>query len=78
MHPVFEFYPIMQTDLKSNLSALTEREKEVLQLLATGLTYGKIARELGVSPETIKMHLKKVYRKLNASNKVEAINHLLK
>lgn len=68
----------MQTDLKSNLSALTEREKEVLQLLATGLTYGKIARELVVSPETIKMHLKKVYRKLNASNKVEAINHLLK
>ena len=68
----------MQADLKNNLSALTEREKEVLQLLATGLTYGKIARELGVSPETIKMHLKKVYRKLNASNKVEAINHLLK
>jgi NarL family two-component system response regulator LiaR len=68
----------MQTDLKSSLSALTEREKEVLQLLATGLTYGKIAQRLGVSPETIKMHLKKVYRKLNASNKVEAINHLLK
>jgi DNA-binding CsgD family transcriptional regulator len=68
----------MQTDLKSNLFALTEREKEVLQLLATGLTYGKIARELAVSPETIKMHLKKVYRKLNASNKVEAINYLFK
>jgi len=68
----------MQTTIRNSLSALTEREREVLQLLATGLTYGKIAQELGVSPETIKMHLKKVYRKLNAANKVEAISYLYK
>jgi len=74
----FEFYRDMQTTIRNSLSALTEREREVLQLLATGLTYGKIAQELGVSPETIKMHLKKVYRKLNAANKVEAISYLYK
>jgi len=57
---------------------LTPRENEVLRLLSTGLTYKKIAVQLEVSPETVKMHLKHVYRKLKAKNKVEAINYMLK
>lgn len=52
---------------------LTEREREVLQLLSTGLTYEKIAGQLEVSHETVKMHLKNIYRKLKVQNKIEAL-----
>lgn len=54
-------------------SLLTERERQVMQLLATGLTYAAIARQLEVSPETVKMHLKNIYRKLSVQNKIEAL-----
>ena len=53
---------------------LTEREREVLQLLSTGLTYEKIGDQLAVSHETVKMHLKNIYRKLNVQNKIEALH----
>jgi DNA-binding CsgD family transcriptional regulator len=59
--------------MKKNLQLLTVREREVLQLLSTGSTYEKIAVELDVSAETIKMHLKNIYRKLNVQNKIEAL-----
>jgi LuxR family maltose regulon positive regulatory protein len=52
---------------------LTEREKEVMHLLSRGLTYQKISLELSISHETVKMHLKNVYRKLGADNKIEAL-----
>ena len=52
---------------------LTVREREVLQLLSTGLTYEKIAEQLEISHETVKMHLKNIYRKLKAQNKIEAL-----
>ena len=60
--------------MKSAIQLLTEREKEVLQLLATGMTYEKISDRLTVSPETVKMHLKNIYRKLKVQNKIEALN----
>jgi DNA-binding CsgD family transcriptional regulator len=57
-------------------SLLTEREKEVLKLLATGITYATIASQLEVSPETVKMHLKNIYRKLEVGNKIEALQKI--
>lgn len=54
-------------------SPLSERETEVLQLLAKGKTYKEIAEQLFVHPETIKSHLKNIYIKLNVHNKTEAI-----
>ncbi len=53
---------------------ITPREKEVLHLLSTGLTYEKIALQLEVSHQTVKMHLKNIYRKLGVQNKIEALN----
>lgn len=53
---------------------ITPREKEVLHLLSTGLTYEKIALQLKVSHQTVKMHLKNIYRKLGVQNKIEALN----
>lgn len=52
---------------------LTGREKEVVQLLSLGLTYEQMAMRMGVSHETVKMHLKNIYRKLNVQNKIEAL-----
>jgi two-component system, NarL family, response regulator LiaR len=59
--------------MNESLVLLTEREKEVMHLLAKGLTYQKIAGQLQVGHETVKMHLKNIYRKLNAQNKIEAL-----
>ena len=55
---------------------LTEREKEVLSLVAKGLQYKEIANKLYISYETVKKHLKNIYEKLHVQNKVEALNKL--
>lgn len=55
-------------------SLLSMREKEVLDLLSTGLQYKEIAEKLGVTHETIKKHLKNIYQKLHVQNKIEALN----
>ncbi|MBI1782834.1 MAG: helix-turn-helix transcriptional regulator [Sphingobacteriales bacterium] len=59
--------------MKESVHPLTEREKEVMQLLALGLTYEKIAIQMEVSHQTIKMHLKNIYSKLHVQNKIEAL-----
>ena len=58
------------------VGSITPREQEVLNWLARGHTYGEIAMQLGISSETVKMHLKKIYRKLNVGNKIEALNRI--
>ncbi|MFJ2867666.1 response regulator transcription factor [Kitasatospora sp. NPDC087314] len=50
---------------------LTLREKEVLSLLAEGLTYGSIARKLGISPHTVDTHLRRLRRKTGAANRTQ-------
>lgn len=52
---------------------LTQREKEVLQFIAEGKGNKEIAKLLFISTETVKSHVKNIYRKLNAKNRVEAI-----
>ena len=54
-------------------SDLTKREAEVLQLLASGMTRDEIANKLYISSETVKMHTKNLYKKLNAKNKIDAL-----
>jgi DNA-binding CsgD family transcriptional regulator len=54
-------------------SLLTRREKEVLQLLSLGLSYKKISVQMNIGHETVKMHLKNIYRKLEVKNKIEAL-----
>jgi len=51
---------------------LTDRELEILRLVAQGHTNGKIARELWVTEQTVKFHLSNVYRKINVGNRTEA------
>ena len=57
---------------------LTARELEVLTLLADGLPNKQIARDLGVSDETIKFHLASIFGKLGASNRTDAVRQALR
>jgi DNA-binding NarL/FixJ family response regulator len=51
---------------------LTDRELEILRLVAEGHTNGRIARELWVTEQTVKFHLSNTYRKLGVANRTEA------
>jgi DNA-binding NarL/FixJ family response regulator len=54
------------------LASLTPREAEVLGRLAQGARYKEIADQLGISIETVKNHLRKIYEKLHVSSRTEA------
>lgn len=58
---------------KNPKSPLTERETDVLKSLAQGKTYDYIAKELGISKDTVKTHIKHIYEKLHVSNKSDAV-----
>jgi len=51
--------------------ALSPRERRVAHLFATGLTYKEIARELKLSPATVRTYLRKAYERLGVSNKMQ-------
>jgi LuxR family maltose regulon positive regulatory protein len=53
---------------------LTEREMEVLRLMAAGLTNREIAQNLVISPETVKRHGSSIYGKLDAGNRTQAVS----
>ena len=55
------------------LSVLSPREKEILELLVQGLLYKEIATRLKISIETVKRHCFNIYQKLHVSNRSEAI-----
>lgn len=52
--------------------ALTEREHEILECLANGMNNKTIARYLGISDTTVKVHIKNLLRKLNLTSRLEA------
>jgi PAS domain S-box-containing protein len=52
---------------------LTPRQREILELIASGLSTAEVARELTLSPETVRNHLRSVFRELRAHSRVEAI-----
>ena len=58
---------------QEGLEPLTERELQILHLLDKDLTNKEIARELVVTPGTVKLHTKHVYRKLSVNNRHAAV-----
>jgi DNA-binding NarL/FixJ family response regulator len=63
------------TDKKTPfLDLLSNREKEILQLLAKGLLYKEIAEQLNITTGTVRIHIHKIYEKLHVQNRTEAIN----
>ena len=59
---------------ENNLDVLSNREKEILELLSRGLMYKEIAAELFISQETVRKHVYHIYEKLHVGNRVEAVN----
>ena len=58
----------------NNRKDLSEQERRIMLLIKGGLINEEVASVLEKSPGTVKYHLKNIYRKLGAGNRVEAIN----
>src|SRR6185503_1314974 len=58
----------------ASLESLSNRENEILQLLAKGLLYKEIADQVHISTSTVRQHIHKIYEKLHVQNRTEAIN----
>ncbi|HWB94824.1 MAG TPA: response regulator transcription factor [Puia sp.] len=62
------------TPARTAISILSNRENEILELLAQGMLYKEIAGRLFISQETVRKHVYHIYEKLHVNNRVEAIN----
>jgi DNA-binding CsgD family transcriptional regulator len=57
---------------------LTPREIEVLAAIGDGLSNKEVARRLGISPHTVKFHVKALFEKLDVTSRAEAVHKGLK
>ncbi|EGL53471.1 MAG: two-component system response regulator NarL [Pseudomonadota bacterium] len=65
---------LIEPDTRTTASdvSLTDRETEILDCLAEGMNNKNIARKLGISDTTVKVHIKNILRKLNLTSRLEA------
>lgn len=75
---VLQFFPKEaikkdDSDAESYSENLSEREMEVLKLLTKGFTYRMAAYELGISVETVRTYIKRIYTKLHVHSNTEAV-----
>jgi ATP/maltotriose-dependent transcriptional regulator MalT len=73
-----EMLRFVDTDHPARAVELTEREHDVLQLLAAGHSIKAIADELVISQNTVNSHLKNLYEKLGVSSRAAAVSHARK
>jgi len=64
---------VIEGDQSGLVEPLSEREIEVLELMAEGLTYQRIADKLFISPHTVKTHGRNIYAKLDVGNRTLAV-----
>jgi DNA-binding NarL/FixJ family response regulator len=67
------FIPDPQVASSAETTPLTPRQSQILPLLAEGLPNKRIADTLGVTEGTVKQHMKELFRRLNASNRTQAV-----
>jgi len=63
-----------KNQLPEELNDLTNKEKQILELLAKGFLYKEIAVQLNSTRNTIKQHIHHIYEKLHVQNRTEALN----
>ncbi|RYF85110.1 MAG: response regulator transcription factor [Chitinophagaceae bacterium] len=61
-------------EAKAELSKLSVREKEILDLLCKGYRYKEISDQLFISTETVRKHIRNIYEKLQVNSRTDAIN----
>lgn len=66
-------HTIEKTTAPIQPNPLSERETEILQLLAKGISFNEIGDILTISPHTVTAHIKKIYRKLQVHSRGEAV-----
>ena len=64
---------VTSDEVEDRVKSLTKREREVLGLLALGLTNGEIASRLYIASSTAKVHVRHILKKLGASNRLQAV-----
>lgn len=69
---VLTLFPRQQKKQPETDELLSAREDEILQLLVRGLSYKMIASELNITLETVRSHIKKIYKKLQVNSATEA------
>jgi two-component system nitrate/nitrite response regulator NarP len=69
---VFPFLDVRELQ-RNPLHSLSRRETDMLAALARGMTNREMARELGISPNTVKFHLSNLYDKLSVKSRAQAI-----
>ena len=69
--------PLGRNEKAIKALGLTLREIEVLECLRLGHSNKEIARSLGISPNTVKTHLKSLYNKIGANNRTQAVSQAI-
>jgi DNA-binding NarL/FixJ family response regulator len=70
---VLGFIPKFETKKDPNLELLSKRENEILEYLVKGFSYKMIGAELTISVETVRVHIKSIYKKLHVNSATEAL-----
>lgn len=73
---VTQFFREVQPDTKTanpELEMLGEREGQILKMLATGRHYKEIADQLEISIDTVRTHIRRIYRKLQVNSRTDAV-----
>jgi DNA-binding NarL/FixJ family response regulator len=71
LSPIEAVFGIAIEEAKQRFDELTDREREVAELMATGEKNTKIAKQLGISPKTLDIHRTNAKRKLKARGSVD-------
>lgn len=70
--PSNDSLPVGSDETAARLAKLTDRELQILGCLARGASNKQIARELGITDTTVKVHLRMIFKKLGVSNRTQA------
>lgn len=70
---LIEQYAIRSEDRRTAVDHLTDREREVLVLIARGRSNQEISTDLSISPETVKSHVKHIFAKLGVRDRAQAV-----
>lgn len=76
IHAMADMRRALASSEPSDVSLLTARESEVLELVAAGMSNAAIAERLWISPGTVKKHLENIYAKLQVTNRTAAVMRL--